>query len=342
MKKVSPHMNKSLTARQRGFGLVELMVAMVLGLILIGGVLNIFLGNQQAFRSNEGLARLQENARVSFELMARDIREAGSNLCGVKLVGNVVNNANTTWSLNWSGGTVVGTSGTQTLTGVVTGTASGQRVTATDAIQLLSASLGPAIAISGSTPTSAQINVVTSTLSLTTNTIAFACDGTSGAIFQVTSVAGTGVFHVTGAGTPGNCSTGLGVPTNCATPTAPAKTFQPGGYLSPLTAAAWYVGNNSRGGRSLFRSTPATGAEEIAEGVVDMQLTYLLRDVATGNLESDWVDAAAITNWTTAASKQVVAVRVVLALQSLGREGTNQQALERELVHVVSIRERNL
>lgn len=318
------------------------MVSMVLGLILIGGTLSIFLSNQQAFRSNEGLSRLQENARVSFELMARDIREAGSNLCGVKVVGNVVNNANTTWNLNWDGGTLIGASGTQTLTAVVTGTASGQRATATDAIQLLSASLAPAVEVTASTPSSALIGVATtSTLALSTDTFAFACDGTSGAIFQVTSVVGTSVFHITGAGTPGNCSTGLGFPTNCATPTAPAKTFQPGGYISPLTAVVWYVGTNSRGGRSLYRRTPA-GPEEIAEGVTDMQIAYLQRDVATGTLDSDWVDASAITNWTTAAAKQVVAVRVALALESLGREGTDQQALQRELVHVVSIRERNL
>lgn len=67
----------STRRRQGGFSLIELMVALVLGLVLIGGVINIFVTNQQAFRTNENLARLQENARISFELTAREIRQAG-------------------------------------------------------------------------------------------------------------------------------------------------------------------------------------------------------------------------------------------------------------------------
>lgn len=327
---------------QRGFGLVELMVSLVLGLVLIGGVLSIFLNNQQAFRSNEGLSRIQENARISFELMARDIREAGSNLCGAKVVGNVINNANTAWNLNWDAGTLIGVAGTQTITSVVTGgTSTASRIAGTDAIQVLNASMGSSVGIASNTPATALISVTTSTHSITATNFVMACDSVSGAIFQVTSVAGTSVFHVSPSGTPGNCSQGLGVPTNCATVTGTVKTFQPGGYLSTLSASVWYIGNNGRGGRSLYRRSPVA-TEEIAEGVTDMEIDYLLRDVASGNLDSDWVDASAITDWTNAADDQVVAVRIRLALQSTDRVGTDQQALRRELIHVVNIRERNL
>src|SRR3546814_11566616 len=67
---------------QAGFSLVELMISLVLGLIVIGGVTTVFLSNQQSYRSNEGLSQLQENSRIAFELMARDIRQTGLTGCG--------------------------------------------------------------------------------------------------------------------------------------------------------------------------------------------------------------------------------------------------------------------
>lgn len=90
---------------QRGLTLVELMVAMVLGLLILGGVVSIFLSNRQAFRTSEQLARIQENARTAFELMSRSIREAGAVPCGSNMpVANVLKNASTQWWSNWGDG----------------------------------------------------------------------------------------------------------------------------------------------------------------------------------------------------------------------------------------------
>lgn len=64
-----------------GFGLIELMVSMVLGLLVIGAAFAVFQSNQSTFRANEGVNRIQETARVAFELMSRDIRAAGGSAC---------------------------------------------------------------------------------------------------------------------------------------------------------------------------------------------------------------------------------------------------------------------
>ena len=71
----------------RGLTLVELMIAMALGLFLLLGVVSVFLAQRQAYRTNENLAGLQNHARVAFELMAREIRESGLNLCGCRRCG---------------------------------------------------------------------------------------------------------------------------------------------------------------------------------------------------------------------------------------------------------------
>ena len=68
--------------RCRGVTLIELMISMMLGLIVIGGVVSVVLAGKQSYRTNEALSQVQESARTAFELMARDIRQAGANGCG--------------------------------------------------------------------------------------------------------------------------------------------------------------------------------------------------------------------------------------------------------------------
>ena len=65
----------------KGFSLIELMIAMVLGLLVMGAAFAVFMSNQNTYRANEGLNRIQESARTSVELMTRDIRSAGASAC---------------------------------------------------------------------------------------------------------------------------------------------------------------------------------------------------------------------------------------------------------------------
>ncbi len=62
---------------QRGFTLIELMIAMLIGVFLMSGVIQIFLSAKQAYRLQENLSRLQENGRLAINLIAKDIRMAG-------------------------------------------------------------------------------------------------------------------------------------------------------------------------------------------------------------------------------------------------------------------------
>ena len=71
----------SPSRHQRGLTLVELMIALVLGLFLIGGLLQIFISSKQTYRMQEALSRLQENGRFAIDFMTRDIRLAGFKGC---------------------------------------------------------------------------------------------------------------------------------------------------------------------------------------------------------------------------------------------------------------------
>lgn len=61
--------------RQRGVSLIEVMVALGLGLVVVLAASMVFIGSRQANRTTEGLSRAQETARSAFELMGRELRK---------------------------------------------------------------------------------------------------------------------------------------------------------------------------------------------------------------------------------------------------------------------------
>jgi type IV pilus assembly protein PilW len=75
------------TSRRRtragGFSLVELMVAITLGLLLIGGMIQLFSSTKVTFNTNDALARVQENGRFALSQLKRDLRAVGdASFCG--------------------------------------------------------------------------------------------------------------------------------------------------------------------------------------------------------------------------------------------------------------------
>lgn len=327
---------------QRGLSLVELMVALVLGLLLVLGVMSVYVTNQQAARTNEGLARLQEGGRIAFELISRELRQAGGNACGARLVANVLNAPNANWYTDFAAGPVRGFEGNVVATGVVpTGTAVGERVNNTDAVIIMSPSPNDNATIVTHNPTAAEFSLNTVNHGIAVDEIVMVCDQQSAAITQITNASpgtNTTIVHNTGSSTPGNCTKGLGYPVLCTTNGTP-KTFSGGGIVARLNPGFWYIGNNPRGGRSLYRAS-ATTREEITDGVTDMQLRYLTRNSVSGNLANNWVDASTIADWSDAGPELAVAMRIELTLASLQSVGTDQQPLRRVQVHAVTLRNR--
>lgn len=60
-----------------GMTLIELMVAMLLGLMLIAATIQVFIGSKQTYRTTEASSRVQENGRFADEFLSRDLRMAG-------------------------------------------------------------------------------------------------------------------------------------------------------------------------------------------------------------------------------------------------------------------------
>jgi type IV pilus assembly protein PilW len=329
-------------AQARGFTLIELMVAMLLGLIVIGGVCSVFLANLNSYDTNQALSEVQSGSRAAFELMARDIRDAGLIGCNNgEPIANVVQGSN--WWSNWSNA-VVGYDRTQTDPAIVSGMPA--RAANTDSLMLLgSADTGLSVApATGSTSANAanfKLNEPTSTLQ--TGDIIMVCDPNHATIVQITNYNSSNVTVVHDVGnsvSPGNCSKGLGYPTVCTT-NGNQYSFGQNSQIAALNAVDWYVGTNpsSIGGTSLYRisvspsatsTTPTGTAYEMVRNVTGMTLAYH-QPPATG-----FVSAANVTNWSV-----VDAVQMTLKLQSSNqRAGTNSKPITRTFVATTTIRNR--
>jgi len=64
-------------ASQRGLTLIELMIALVLGLVVVLVVGQIYLSGRQSYRTQTGFGGMQENGRFALFFLQRDIRMAG-------------------------------------------------------------------------------------------------------------------------------------------------------------------------------------------------------------------------------------------------------------------------
>jgi len=333
---------------QLGLTLIELMVSLVLGLVIVGGVLNIFVSTNQTAKVNDNLMRVQENARTAFDLMARDIREAGFNPCGAKTVVNVIRvSGSIPWWSDWNGGTIRGFDGDEDSTAQVSfGTAANARASLTDALITIHAASKDHV-ITGHAGTEIDLATVAG---LNEEDLVLACDAKQAAIFQVGTVGSGSWKHISYDKNfaPLNCTNSLA--TNLTCTTADNKIFTPNGSVSQLSTFFWYVGPNNQGQRSLFRTqikSESSGVtnppDEMIQGVQDLQISYLTRNGTTGLLASDWIDADAVANWADDNTiAQVVAVRLDLTLQTSENVGADHAPIKRHLIHVVGLRNRDI
>lgn len=351
------------THKQRGISLVEVMVALALGLIVSVGALSLMLGNRQSYRTTEALARVQETTRTTFDLMSRDLRAAGINACsgGVRVMNLLADPLTPRWWTDWTGG-LRGFDDSNASTAVTVGSAEGDRVANTDMIELMHASTN-AFPVKVHNASAAEATLAGMTVparsialekpggqghSFVAGDLLVVCDYEDTTLFQVTGVNAdaNSVSHASRtdvAVTPGNCSNTLGFRPLCTATVT--RSFQPGSQVMRFEPVAWFVGNNGRTGNessptSLYRirvvndgaGNAAPMVEEVVEGVRDMQLRYMY------DREDEYKLAGAVADW-----RLVTGVEIQLTIES-PEAGTTTDAtqprLTRTLTHVVNLRNR--
>lgn len=333
-------MTQCRRVRQAGLSMVELLVGLTLGLVVLAGVASVFTATGNTNRSNENMARLQESGRMAFNLISRDVRDAGLNDCGriAQVVNVLVGAAGLPWA-NWVGGLQGFEDGTA-VPGLASGAGTGQRVGSEDAIRIMKGDSSTVASVVAHNPGAATFTV-NDVSAFSAGDILIACDFVQASIFQVGAV-NTGAKQLThpvgGAAVPGNCCLGLGWITPLVAPAGRNYNYLPASSVMRMDSVVWYIGNNGRpasGGRSLYRQILRGGAlavEEVLEGVSGLQAEYL---VDGANV---YVNATAVADWTA-----VIAARINLTIDGIALEVNaqgDQERVQRTFFNVVALRNR--
>lgn len=301
---------------QRGMTLVELMVAMTIGVFIVGAVSAVYINTRGSFDYSTEVARIQETGRFALDTISRDIRMAGYNGCGKSVpTFNVLNNSASNPLLNFATpirGYEGGYLGTLQAPLNALGNISG-----TDIIVLIGGSPDGDLVVSGHNPNSAQID--TSAHSVQAGEILLVTDCAKASIFQMTGPSNinnnaTNVVHNSGTGTPGNCTKFLGA--SC--PGSSSYTYKPGATMMRLSSNAYYIapsvavaGMNSLWSLRLQGSNGTPVAQELLVGVDNMQIAYGVDNAGADGSVDSYLTANNVTNWS-----QVVSVRVSLLVRS--------------------------
>jgi type IV pilus assembly protein PilW len=254
-------LSHNLHARQvqRGVTLIEIMIALVVGLILTGGILQVFASSQQTNRVHEAISRMQETGRMALEVISRDARMADFWGCAAD-IGNVTNNLNSAGAgyIDFAAGGIDGTEGAAGAPDTLVfrgGESSGLN---------LEPPYGP----------QASSNVkVTAGNDLERGDIVLLSDCESADIFQITNAnpggSGTVVHNTGNTVSPGNYNaTNPGCPgggnAHCL-----SKVYGADATLFRTTTINYNLGPGSEGEPALFRN-----GLEFLDGVENLQVLY--------------------------------------------------------------------
>lgn len=294
--------------RQMGLSLIELMVAMLISLILLGGVLQVFLSSKDMYRTNTAVARVQEAGRFATDFIAFDVRQAG-------FKGECLTDPLSHFRLTNAG---VDTKNAYSTTPPIQGwdnskpsffTSAETTYTDTDSFIVKYAGDGQGFSSNGTNQTQTPSIGADGSTSAYAGQLVLLANSTGCDLFQNTNNENASAFQKSGSNSsPGNVNLDWSQAYN-------------GKFTSyVLRSHSYFIRDNAAEGRlpSLVRKvlSPARVDEELVEGIVDMQVTYGL-DQDGDRLADAYVKAG--TNNLTASGagdwEKVVSARIsVLAI----------------------------
>lgn len=264
---------------QSGFSLVELMIALLIGLILIGGIIQIFVGSKVTYSTQAALSKIQENGRFAMSFLARDIRQAGYTGCSRNTsTANTIRDASSAipsfLDISNPVNGIDGMNGTDAFNETP--------IAGTDVIEVKFVDPTSACEVDKHVPNSANLHC-NADHNFQKGEILVVTDCEHTAIFQFAKAGTTNKIVVHGAGnsvSPGNCTKGLGTPVVC---TANGTSYQyTNGSVMRMAAYRYYVSDTGSFNqpalyREVISNTSGTfgiQAQELVEGVEDLQILY--------------------------------------------------------------------
>lgn len=264
-----------------GLSLVELMVALALGLLLIMACGGIYLNSAANAHSTIGVSRTQEAARVAMELIGQDLRGAGDTLCDNRhpVVNLLAQRDNLFWqtlSEPVRGADEASSARVFQMPALDSGTAEAERLAGTESIRLWT--LTPLQLSVTDTAQSTQPIPVTGDDTPVVGDALLVCDFKVTTLLRVTAT-GAAIGHTA----PANCVDYFVRGNACAgamPPMAAMQRYGPDTAMALPEQVRWYVGTGPDQRAALYRSVVRDGkqarAAAIVPGIDSFQLRYLV------------------------------------------------------------------
>lgn len=334
-----------------GFSLVELMIAVTLGLVLLSGIIQMLMGGRATFAAQQAVSKVQESGRLAIDFMAKDVRMAGytgcasrkANTIGSTLLSSTNFDRNLTVGIQ---GYVAAKSGSAALP---TGFPINVDSSSTDVVAVSNSDI---LVLSVVTPLDVSINATNNEDELYTQVgarVGSCASGTEGyagicagdflavsdceytQIFQATAISETPskwiIEHVENGTSAPNSANSVG----SWQPAIDSKQrFDQGAYLFKMSRVAYFIGLNPTSKRTSLYQVSNGVTTELVEGIEDMKVTYGL-DTDTGNTNLEtvadtYLTAAQIVN-TGKSWDKVLSVRIQLLVQSADNALTEQRSI---------------
>lgn len=310
--------------KQAGFSLIELMIAMLIGILLLLAATGMFISNKRIYNEQNEMGRLQENSRFAVDILTNDIRMAGYGGCldDLSALTNLATSAGTATHLHNSTNAVEGIND-KTATSTWSPSGSNEQITSitngTDAITLRYLEPIPTKVIfttgstMGSTAASTPIPVTcydaTGTAEncsinhITPNENMAISNCSVGDIFIATGSTNTSITHAATL----------------------SRDYDDSAQISRYVTTRYYIGtaaNTNQMGNAvpaLYRYTSVAGVateQELIEGVERMEILYGV-DTTSDGVPDSYL-AAGATGLTTASHwGNVISVKISLLLRTI-------------------------
>lgn len=304
--------------RMRGVTLVEMMVAMALGLFLVGVMGMIFLGSKGTFQAQNHVSRLQESARFTVDTIAGDLRMSGFRGCrGTGATTPVANflNTPTGFLYNFASGIWAshhtGTTWAPALDTAISSPALVPAPNSAGDVLTVRRTTGPGWALTAEMASPTAPLSVTPTGRITARDLLLVSDCAGSAVFQATNASpgltGSIEHSASVTATPGMASNSLG------------RAFLQDAMVHRLTTVTYYLAPSARTGKTTQRAlwsytTPVYDGtpqpQELVTGVEGFRVTLGLDSNGDGAADA-YVLPADVADWT-----QVVTAQTELLLAS--------------------------
>lgn len=313
------HMRPFSSQGQAGFSLVEIMIALTIGFMVIAGVGYLYLGSRQAFRTQDSLTAIQENARFALDTMSHDIRMAGYMGCGNISTISAASNLNVMSKLV-TGSLATGTpliifpngAGWTAPTGIVRAAGDVLRVYTVD-------SGGVTVTGMNTTTTNANIQTGGNPYNYQANDVLLVSDCSHADIFTSTGVSSSSSTVTISTASNVNNSNFLYTGYGADTPKAQIYSFKQVDYFLGCPSSAWN-GTSCSQPVALYQWVNSGTPQPLVDNIENMAFKVSLDTSSSGPVAVTQTDVSpsAVANWA-----QVMAVQVHLLMVGGASGDTN-------------------